>query len=162
MSQPIDIVQSSLPEPELLVLDAVEQIERDIVFRVRSRGRPRCPSCSGSEVSYHSTYVRRLRDLPWQGQLTVQVQVKTRRLRCRNRHCPRKIFAERLPGVAAPQARETNRLTQTLRRVGYVLGGLPGSSLLQQMGMIASRDTILRRVKTTSAVPSRGSCGCWV
>ena len=67
VSQPIDIVQRSLPEPELLVLEAVEQIERDIVFRVRSRGRPRCPSCSGSEVSYHSTYVRRLRDLPWQG-----------------------------------------------------------------------------------------------
>jgi hypothetical protein len=91
VSQPIDIVQSSLPEPELLILDVMEQIERDILFRVRSRGRPRCPSCSGSEVSYHSTYVRRLRDLPWQGQ-PVQVQVKTRRLRCRNRHCPRKIF----------------------------------------------------------------------
>ena len=58
----------------------VEQIERDIVFRVRSRGKPRCPSCSGSEVSYHSTYVRRLRDLPWQGQ-PVQVQVKTRATR---------------------------------------------------------------------------------
>jgi transposase len=155
VSQPIDIVQRSLPEPELLVLEAVEQIERDIVFRVRSRGTPRCPSCSGSEVSYHSTYVRRLRDLPWQGQ-PVQVQVKTRRLRCRNRHCPRKIFAERLPGVAAPQARETDRLTQTLRRVGYVLGGLPGSCLLRQMGMIASRDTILRRVKTNSGHPQEG------
>jgi transposase len=43
-----------------------------------------------------------------------------------------------------------------LRRVGYVLGGLPGSSLLQQMGMIASRDTILRRVKTTSGRPQEG------
>ena len=138
--------------------DAVEQIERDIVFRVRSRGRPRCPSCSKSEVSYHRTYVRRLRDLPWQGQ-SVQVQVKPRRLRCRNRHCPRKIFAGRLPGIAAPRARETNRLTQTLRRVGYVLGGLPGSSLLQQMGMIASRDTILRRVKTNSGHPQEGKVG---
>jgi hypothetical protein len=28
VSQPIDIVQRSLPEPELLVLEAVEQIER--------------------------------------------------------------------------------------------------------------------------------------
>ncbi len=40
MSQPIDIVQRSLPEPELLVLEAVEQVERDIVVRVRSRGTP--------------------------------------------------------------------------------------------------------------------------
>jgi len=86
----------------------------------------------------------------------VQVQVKTRRLRCRNRHCSGEIFAERLPDVAARQARETNRLTQTLRRVGYVLGRLPGSCLLQQMGMIASRDTILRRVKTTSGHPREG------
>lgn len=85
----MDIVQRSLPEPELLALEGVERIERDIVFRVRSRRTPRCPSCSGSEVSYHSTYVRRLRDLPWQGQ-PVQIQVKTRRLRCRNRTgaCP--------------------------------------------------------------------------
>ena len=82
--------------------------------------------------------------------------MKTRRLRCCNRHCPRKIFAERLPGVAAPQARETNRLPQTLRQVGYVQGGLPGSSLLQQMGMMASRDTILRRMKTTSGRPQAG------
>jgi hypothetical protein len=37
VSQPIDIVQRSLPEPELLVLEAVEQIERDIVFQVRSQ-----------------------------------------------------------------------------------------------------------------------------
>jgi hypothetical protein len=38
-----------------------------------------------------------------------------------------------IAGVATPQARETNRLIQTLRRVGYVLGGWPGSSLLEQM-----------------------------
>jgi transposase len=97
VSQPVEIVRRPLPEPELLVLDALEQSKRNIVFRVRSRETPRCGSCSGSEVSYHSSYVRRLRDLPW----PVQLQVKTRRLRCRNRHCPRTIFAERLHGVAA-------------------------------------------------------------
>jgi len=36
----MDIVQRSLPEPELLAFEGVERIERHIVFRVRSRGRP--------------------------------------------------------------------------------------------------------------------------
>jgi len=89
-----------------------------------------------------------LRDLPWQGQ-QVRIQLKTRRIRCRNGHCKRKIFADRLPGVAALRARETDRLGQTLRLIGYLLGGLPGSRLLERLGMIASRDTVLRRVKTT-------------
>jgi zinc-finger of transposase IS204/IS1001/IS1096/IS1165 len=119
------------------------------------KGTPRCPACSGSEVSYHSTYLRRLGDLPWQGQ-QVHLQVKTRRFRCRNRDCPRMIFAERLPGVAAPRARATNRLAPTLRLVGYLLGGLPGSRLLERLGIIASRDTVLRTVKTMSGRKKEG------
>ncbi len=34
-----------------------------------------------------------------------------------------------------------------MRRVGYALGGLPGSRLLSQLGMVSSDDTVLRRVK---------------
>jgi transposase len=107
-------------------------------------------SLLGSDVTYHSTYLRHLRDLPWQGQ-RVEIRVKTRRFRCRNRHCRRQIFAERLPGVATRRARETDRLTQNLRLVGYLLGGRPGSRLLERLGMKASRDTVLRRIKQGSA-----------
>ncbi|MGO9274979.1 MAG: ISL3 family transposase [Terriglobia bacterium] len=150
MRQPIDIVHASLPEPESLVMDGVDQTEKGIVLRVRSKGTPRCPACSGSDVAYHSTYLRHLRDLPWQGQ-PVEIQVKTRRFRCSNRPCRRQIFAERLPGVAAQRARETDRLTPNLRLVGYLLGGRPGSRLLERLGMKASRDTVLRRIKQGSA-----------
>jgi transposase len=150
MRQPIDIVHASLPEPESLVMDGVDQTEKGIVLQVRSKGTARCPACSGSDVAYHSTYLRRLRDLPWQGQ-PVGIQVKTRRFRCRNPQCPRQIFAESLTGVAPPRARETDRVTQTLRQIGYLLGGRPGSRLLNRLGMKASRDTVLRRVKKRSA-----------
>ena len=132
----------------------MDQTEQGIVLRVRSKESPRCPACSGSEASYHSNYIRRLRDLPWQGKL-VQIQVKTRRFRCRNRQCGRKIFAESLPGVAIRRARESDRLTQTLGLVGYFLGGRPGSRLLQRLGMRASRDTVLRRVKKRSVCPEQ-------
>jgi hypothetical protein len=47
-----------------------------------------------------------LADLPWAGH-PVTLQVWVRRFRCGNRQCPRRIFAERLPELAAPHARRT-------------------------------------------------------
>jgi transposase len=95
-----------LPAPERLVLEGVEQTETGIIVRVRGKTTPQCPACSSCRVSYHSHYQRELRDLPWQGQ-PVRLHLRLRRFRCRNRQCERKIFAERLPGVVAAKARET-------------------------------------------------------
>jgi transposase len=129
------------------VLESVGETEAEVIVRVHARETPRCPVCSGSKVSYHSRYQRRLRDLPWSGK-TVQIHLCTRRFRCGNKQCRRKIFAECPPGVAAPRARETDRVCELLAMVGYVLGGLPGSRLLDRLGIPNSADTILRRVKT--------------
>jgi hypothetical protein len=75
------------------------------------------------------------------------MEMKTRRSRCRNFQCERKVFAENLSEVAAPRTRETDRVTGTLRLVGYHLGGWPASRLLERLGMNVSRDTVQRRVK---------------
>jgi transposase len=136
-----------LPAPGQLVLEGVDETENGVVVRVRGKGRPRCSACSSERVSYHSQYQRRLRDLPWLGRL-VQIHLRTRRFRCQNKQCTRKIFAERLPEVAAPRARETDRLHALIVQVGYALGGLPGSRLLDRLGIPSSDDTVLRRVKT--------------
>jgi transposase len=132
--------------PKRLALEGVERSETGLVVRVRAKRTPQCPACAGSQVSYHSQYQRRLRDLPWQGQ-PVRIHLRVRGFRCRNRPCERKIFAERLPGLAAPKARETDRRGEVIRLIGYALGGLPGSRLLERLGMKARRDTVLRRVK---------------
>jgi transposase len=68
----------------------------------------------------------------------------------RNKECRRNIFAEQLPAVAAPSARETRRLCEILSIVGYALGGLPGERLLRRHGIKCSDDTVLRRVKKRS------------
>ena len=149
MSQLIDIVRNSLPAPERLVLEGVEQTENGIVVHVRGKMKPRCPVCFHRRVSYHSQYRRELRDLPWQGQ-PVRIRLRLRRFRCRNQQCYRKIFTERLPGVVAPRGRETERRCEVLRRVGYILGGLPGCRLLNGLGIVSSDDTLLRRVKATA------------
>ena len=119
-------MKNSLPAQGQLILEAAEETTDGIVFRVRVKGAPHCPACSESHVSFHSRYVRRLRDLPWQGK-PVEIHLQTRRFRCRNKECARKVFAERLPALADRRARETARLCEIVGVVGYALGGCPVS-----------------------------------
>ena len=49
----------------------------------------------------------------------------TRRFRCRNLQCERKIFAEQLSELVDPRARETVRRCDIIGLVGYAMGGLP-------------------------------------
>ena len=64
----------------------------------------------------HSRYLRHLGDLPWQGRVG-QVDLQVRRFRCSASACPRRIFAEQLPAVAAPRVRRTARLAEAQRRI---------------------------------------------
>src|SRR5450755_1365890 len=149
MSQRVDLIKNSLPSPDELILESVEETGDGIVFRALAKRLPCCPTCLQSRVSYHSRYVRRMRDLPWQGR-RVEIHLQTRRFRCRNKECRQKVFAEQLPAVASPNARETRRLCEILGIVGYALGGLPGERLLKRLGINSSDDTVLRRVKKQS------------
>lgn len=87
-----------------------------------------------------------MRDLPWQGK-PVEIHLQTRRFRCRNEACDQKIFAERLPGLADPKARQTARLCEI---VG--LGRLCSRRIAWRAAFASPRnqeqdDTVLRRVK---------------
>jgi transposase len=118
MNQRVDLVRNSLPSSNELFLETIEDTEDGIVFRARTKRVPCCPACLQCRVSYHSHYVRRMRDLPWQGR-RVEIHLNTRRFWCRNKECGRKIFAEQLPAVATPIARETARLCEILGIVGH-------------------------------------------
>jgi transposase len=152
MSQAVDVIRRSLPQPEQLILEGVEQTGSGVALLVRMDQSPRCPACSSAAVSRHSEYTRTLRDLPWQRQ-PVTIRLRTRRFRCRQEGCQQKVFAERLPGLADSRARETGRRRQMVRLVGYALGGRPGSRLLHRLGIPASTDTVLRRVTQSTAPP---------
>ena len=74
------------------------------------------------------------------------MKLSTRKLFCSNSNCQRKIFTQRLPKIAAPWARRTERLNIQLTKVGLATGGLPGSRLTQHLGVTISRQTLLRLV----------------
>jgi transposase len=72
---------------------------------------------------------------------------------CDNARCERRIFAERLPGVAAPWARRTARLTDRLAALGLALGGAAGARLGRKLGLAAGRNTLLRSVRRAPVPP---------
>jgi transposase len=111
-----------------------------------------CPLCSRRSKRVHSRYERTLADLPW-GAYAVTVRLRVRRLFCRNSGCERRIFTERLPAITLPWARRTRRLDIRLTALGLALGGSAGVRLGAKLGLAASRNTLLRRVRQAS-IPS--------
>jgi hypothetical protein len=76
----------------------------------------------------------------------VRLNLHTRRFFCDEAACPRRIFTERLPEVAAPSARRTLRLREALREVAHDVGGELGARLARFLGMPVSADTLLRNL----------------
>jgi transposase len=131
----------------LLVVQVLPALERVTILTAPRSHANACPGCNRPSRRIHSRYTGRLADLPWQGR-AVQIQVRARRFRCATASCPRRIFTERLPEVAQPWARRTARLGGIQRHVGLALGGRPGARLASRLAIPASRDTLLRLVRT--------------
>jgi transposase len=112
-----------------------------------------CPLCDCDTRRVHSRYTRHLDDLPCLGR-PVRLRVAIRRFVCPRPDCPRRIFAERIPGFAAPRARTTDRLGKTQADLGSSLGGAAGSRLAARLAMATSPDTLLRRVKQLKGEPA--------
>jgi transposase len=104
-----------------------------------------CPRCGSVSTRVHSHYSRSPRDLPLVG-YTVRLVLHVRRFRCLDPDCPTVTFAERLPGLLAPSAQRTLRLTGALLDLGLALGGEAACRQSQRAGMGASAATLLRLV----------------
>src|SRR3954451_8736452 len=111
-----------------------------------------CPLCDQLSTRRHSTYCRRLADLPWQGRI-VELHLRIRRFRCANIACPRRLFAERLPEVTVPKARRTIRLRDLQQQIGLALGGEQGSWLAGRLSMPLSAATVLRLIRAIDLKP---------
>jgi transposase len=142
-----------VPDATVLRLEAceVDDITAQITLRVQStQTSAPCPLCATPARRIHSDYGRTLTDLPW-AQYRVCLQLRVRKWFCHNRACPRRIFTERLPTVAAPWARRTLRLAQRLVALGVALGGTAGAHLSHQWDLVVSRNTLLRLLRRQPA-----------
>src|SRR5450755_1865652 len=137
-----------LPDQASLTLCHVEKVDDHnwMINAAAGREAANCPACGVLSTARHSSYVRRLKDLPVQGQ-PVELTVRVGRWRCRNRDCPRRIFCQRLPEIAPTHARETKRFGEIGRAIAHALGGRAGARLSLRLGIPVSRNTLLRRLK---------------
>src|SRR6266446_6235072 len=145
-----------LPDVTTLALEAwhVDDAATQLTLHVTSTPAcVPCPLCHVRTSRVHSRYTRTLADLPW-GAYVVRVQLRVRKFFCDHPACPRQIFTERLPTVAAPWARRTLRLAQHLSALGLALGGQAGARLAARFQWRTDPDTLLRlvRVAPTPAV----------
>ncbi|MDM0116824.1 ISL3 family transposase [Variovorax sp. J22R133] len=105
-----------------------------------------CPSCSRRSSRVHGRSRRRLDDRPSFGQ-RVTLSIEVRRFKCLNPHCTQRTFCEPLDSLAAPNQRRTQRLNESLRSLGYALGGAAAARLAARLGMGTSGDTVLRELR---------------
>ena len=136
------------PAPNLQV-SVIARNDADWIISVNGRDHGLCPGCGIRLLSRHSSYLRTLRDLPAQG-TPVSVHARLTRWQCRNDLCERRIFTERLPGLAAPFARRTARLSSIVRLFEHSAGGRPAERLMCRLGMPLGYATILRHVKRSA------------
>jgi transposase len=145
--------QKLLPNPRLLhSLGAVVAPDAITFCAVSVSPVAACPVCGTLSSRAHSSYLRSLADLPCLG-TPVRLNLHTRRFFCDAPHCPRAIFTERLPEVAASYARRTLRQTHRLQEIAHAQGGEAGARMTHCLAMSASPDTLLRHLARRPAAP---------
>ena len=145
-----------LPDRTMLSLEAwhIDDVTAALTLHVTStQACVPCPLCHVRTSRVHSRYTRTLADLPW-GAYGVRVQLQVRKFFCDHPACPRQIFTERLPTVAAPWARRTLRLAQRFLAYGLTLGGEAGARLAARLGLCTSPATLLRLAQEAPTPPT--------
>lgn len=133
-----------LPSADVVV-ERVELGDDLVVVARTCRPNAHCPLCGVASTRPRSRYCRSLADLSAQG-TPVRLKFWVRRFACDYERCAQRVFTERLPALAAPHARRTQRLSDALLDVGLALGGEAAARLLATFGLTASADTLLRLV----------------
>ncbi|MER5942431.1 transposase family protein, partial [Streptomyces sp. NPDC001928] len=137
------------PQLEELLLSSVEGVSVESVD-VTAMGVPIealstarqavCPGCGCRSGRIHGSYLRYPRDLP----AAVVMALRVRRFLCAEDSCPRKTFAEQVPGLTRRFGRRTEHLRSTLVSVGLALAGRAGARMGDVFGTPVSRNTLRR------------------
>lgn len=85
------------------------------------------------------------------------MSLRVRRFLCAKGSCPRKTFAEQVPGLTRRFARRTERLRSTLVSVDLALAGRAGARMADAFGVSLSRNTLLRLITSLPDPPTATS-----
>ncbi len=127
----------------MLNLDKIEYTNDTIWINASSKTkRSRCPDCDKSSKRIHDSYTRTICDLPVFQYRSI-ILLRTRKFKCGNSRCKRKVFSEQTP-VISRYSRRTNRVLKILESFAIELTGKLGSIMSKQLYIAVSTSTITR------------------
>ena len=132
--------------PKSLKVIKVLNGEKEIQIFLKSQTHMQvCPSCKQVCTEYHSTYRRKIQDLPI-FEKTVYVHLTAYRYYCRNSECGQKVFCETFEDFFGFYMRMTGRLEYFL--IGLALNtSCEGAARVSRLiGINISGDTLIRKV----------------
>ena len=145
----MELLQFLVPSNRNLRIDSYAMVSEDHRLRINLtsiQSTARCPICAQPSHRIHSRYERTLADLPCVS-VSLSIVIQVCKFFCTNSTCYRRIFTERLPDVAAPWARKTQRLVERLQSVALALGGQSGARLCADLGSPCCGSTLLNHLK---------------
>ncbi len=104
--------------------------------------RSKCPNCDMFSKKIHDHYIRTISDLPVFQCRTI-ILLKTRKFKCVNTLCKRRVFSEQTP-VIMRYSRRTNRVSRILESFAIELTGKLGSIMSNQLLISVSCSSITR------------------
>lgn len=140
--QLLDMIKQLIGMPFLRVrkIECTESTIR-IYAEVKS-SRSKCPICGKFSKRVHDYYFRRIYDLPV-FQHKTEILLKTRKFRCENHRCHRKVFSEQTPDIE-PYGRRTKRVAKILDCFAIDLTGRMGSIMSKRLCIAVCSSTITR------------------
>ena len=83
----------------MLNLNKIEYVETTIWIHASIKSnRSRCPICGKYSKKIHDHYIRRISDIPVFQNKTI-ILLRTRKFKCGNHRCNRKVFSEQTPTI---------------------------------------------------------------
>ncbi len=128
--------------PKFCIKDIELENGKISIFASIKSCRSQCPICGHSSNSVHDHYQRKITDLPVFQNTTI-LFLKTRKFKCRNYSCPRKVFSEQTSHIKR-YSRRTNRVSQLLDSISIELTGKLGSQLSKLLYLPLSSSTVTR------------------
>lgn len=107
-----------------------------------------CPKCNTPSFKIHSTYIRKVADLPISTFKTT-LYIISRKFFCTNSECDLKIFTERHTDFVQRYQRRTQRLNKQIEKIVFVLSAELASKIISQLFTPLSANTAIRIIKNT-------------
>ena len=132
--------------PASLKIIKVANGEKEIHIFIKSQTHIQtCPLCKQECTEYHSTYRRKIQDLPILGK-TVYVHLTAYRYYCSNSECKQKVFCETADDFFGFKKRMTRRLEDFVIALALSTSCEGASRVCQLLGIYISGDTLIRMI----------------